>query len=249
MSRMRLKKFKPCDKCKDSPTPGYIFKTDEEGNESVTKCECWAKYQEETILAKKLTDANVPLSIMKYDPSQYEGEDKNDNLKAIRKFIKDFNKFSSWHLYFYGPVGTQKSTLLRYIAKELIQRKKTVYYTLADDMIKELIRADREEELKDKWDRILQYDLLIIDEMSEDKITTYKSGWQRKFILPFLKKRLEVYQKSVIFASNSPYDNVGDFFEGAIQDLIHREVKAQLTFEDNYEQLSNSFDVSELWED
>jgi len=246
---MRVQKFIPCDKCKDTRSPGYKFSKDEDGNEKVSRCDCWKKYQQTILLQHKLINANIPIKTMKYDINSYVGSDVHNNLKAIRNYINKFDKYNGWHLYFYGTYGTQKSTLLRYIGKELLLRKKTVYYVLADELIKELIRADREEDIRDKWTNILQYDLLIIDEMSEDKITTYQSGWQRKFILPFLKKRLELYNKNVIFASNSPYDNIGTFFEGAIQDLIRREVKAQLTFEDNYEEESKAFDASSLWED
>ncbi|MDA3855351.1 MAG: ATP-binding protein [Candidatus Woesearchaeota archaeon] len=242
---MRIKKFKPCGNCDN----GYIHNEDSQGNKIVERCNCWKSYQEEMIITSRLRKSNIPLSILKYDTDQYKGKDRNNNLKAIDNYIKKFNEFQGWHLYFYGPVGTQKSTLLRFICRELLKRNKSVYYILADDLIKDLILADRDEVLQAKYSRIMkEADLLVIDEMSEDKITTYKSGWQRKFILPFLKKRMEIYEKNVIFSSNSPYDNIGEFFEGAIQDLINREVKAQLIFEDNYKAVADSFDISKLWE-
>lgn len=244
----RIKKFKSCGNCQE----GYIYKKNEETGELdyVERCDCWKEYQKTIILKHKLIKSNIPPSIISYNPNNdYVGDDKDNNLKAIDNYINKFLQFPKFHLYFYGSVGTQKSTLLRYIGKELLAKGFSVYYTLADDLIKELIKADRDEDMASKYKRITKdIDLLIIDEMSEDKITTYKSGWQRKFLLPFLKKRLEIYENNTLFASNSPYDNIGEFFEGAIQDIIHREVKAQLTFTDNYEKLSNSVDISKLWE-
>jgi len=243
--------FSPCEKCVD----GWIINKSEG---MTTKCECWNTYQKELRLKVSMEKTNIPLvfssesdlTIFDYSIEEhYKGSDREDNLKKINKFIKDFHLYKKRNLFFSGAVGTQKSTLARFIGKELTKKKYSVYYTLADTMIKELISADREDILKDKWKKITNYDLLIIDEMSEDKITTYQSGWQNTFLLPFLKNRIEMVRKSVIFISNNPIDNIGTYFEGAIQDLIYREVSDKtMVFTDNYVRLQKDFEVDKLWE-
>lgn len=242
-----LEDFVPCGNCEN----GYILEGD-----SVKKCSCFVEYQEKGMLISKVRDANIPFfidsesdkTIINYDLSDYKGVDSPKNLFKIERFISDFNKFKRRNLFFSGGFGTQKSTLLRYIGVQLLKQGYTVYYTLADSLIRELIEADRDEDLKNKWDKIINYDCILIDEMSEDKITTYKSGWQRTFLLPFLKKRMEIIRKSVVFASNSPIDDIGAYFEGAIQDIIYREVVDKtMIFSDNYHKLRQDIDPMDLW--
>lgn len=241
-----MAEFESCGKCKN----GYIYSSSE-----VEKCMCRSTWQYKERLSIKISKANIPpfisenKSLLEYNLSDYIGKDKKDNISKIKKFISNFEKYKRRNLFLSGKIGTQKSTLARYISKELLSQNYTVYYTLADTLIKNLQDADRNEELKEKYNEIINTDFLVIDEMSEDKITTYKSGWQNTFLLPFLKRRIEIVRKSVCFISNAPIDNIGDYFKGAIQDLIYREVADKdMVFKDNYNQELNRFDPSTLWD-
>lgn len=241
--------FIPCEKC----DKGYIYSIDKS---TATKCDCLKQYQERRSIEIAVEKSNIPLwlsetkVLIDYSLDDYVGQDFNNNLFKIKKFINNFDRYSKRNLFISGKPGTQKSTIARYMGMELLKQGKTVYYSLADTLIRDLIRADRDDELKNKMDEIIQYDCLIIDELSQDKITTYKSGWQNTFLLPFLKKRIELIRKSVVFISNSPIENIGEYFKGAIQDIVYREVAdKEMIFEDEYDIEINRFDPKTLWDD
>jgi DNA replication protein DnaC len=192
---------------------------------------------------------NIPAFTENYSLLNYVGKDENKNLIKIAKYLEEFkDKYKEFSLFLWGTPGTQKSTILRYMGCNLIARGFTVIYMLADTLIKELIESDRDPLLKFKWyTKYMNYDCIIIDEFSEDKITTYESGWQRKFILPFLKMRMEIKRKAILFGSNNHPDNIGIYFDGAIQDLVSREIKDKtMEFKDEYMALVKEFNSSDI---
>ena len=103
---------------------------------------------------------------------------------------------------------------------------------------------------KETLKEIVLKDVLIIDEFDESKITLYSSDWKQKFILPFLKTRLETILKATIFISNKRPEELGEKFEGAIQDLISREtVDTVLVFNDKYAKYKEKINVRNIWND
>jgi DNA replication protein DnaC len=241
-------KFVPCSKCID----GYIF---DSKTEEATKCNCLKDYQTKRKLEIAIERSNIPFYISEnrllidYSLDDYIGKDKRGNLSKVNKFISDFDKYHQRNLFLSGKPGTQKSTVSRFIGMELLKQGYSVYYFLADQLVRNLIDSDRDDIIKMKMDRIITCDCLIIDEFSQDKMTTYKSGWQNTFLLPFLKRRIEFIRKSIIFISNSPIENIGTYFKGATQDLVYREVAdKEMIFEDNYEIEKTKFDPKTLWE-
>ena len=244
------KNFTPCGTC----DCGYIYAD----NHEVIKCSCLDKFQKDKRLQHLLTKGNVPLyissnkSLLDYDLNRdYAGKDLNNNLMKVKKFIKNFDsKYSSLNLFFSGLHGTQKSSIARYICRELTKKGKTTYYILADTLIKTIIDSERDIELKELCNYIMDVDFLVIDELSEDKITLFKSEFQIPFLTSFLKTRLEIKRKSTLFCSNSPIDSIGEKLGKAIQDLVFRETyDKSMIFTDNYEKSNTNFDVNALWDD
>lgn len=241
--------FTSCNKCSN----GFII-----GSDSAIKCDCKIQYDNKIKLLYSLMKSNILSShsskdILSYIDSlsfdSYKGPDKQGNISKLKKFISKFDeKYSSLNLYFFGAPGTQKSTIAKTIIKMLCI-KHTCYYVLANDLIQLIIDSSRDEEKKTLLHSILSVDLLIIDEMDEDKIITYASGWQRKNFFPFIKNRLEHIRKSTIFISNETIENIGSYFEGAIQDLINRSVPDPMTFSDKYFTYKEKLDINSIWED
>jgi len=238
--------FTPCDKC----DKGFLYYREQGGFRSVQQCNCKKEYNEKVLLTSAIKKAGLPISTIDYSVGSYLGQDSKGNLNKIGKYVSDFNtRYSKTNLFFSGVHGTQKSTLGRYIGRELIKQSLSVNYFLTDKLIKLLIKADRDPELERYVNEILDCDFLILDEMSTDKVVLYESGWQIKFLLPFLKDRIEMKEKAVLFISNSSINNLGEAFSGAIQDLIYRSViDKTMVFEDVHEHLKDEFDPTSLWD-
>lgn len=244
-----MNEFIGCRLC--HKTKGYIYSQDELGNDIVEKCKCLEDYQYNSQINYYLQKANIHEDIKNYNLDKYVGIDKNKNIDKIKKFIDNFDsKFYNVNLYFYGVQGTQKSTLSRYIAYELLKKKKSCYYILADVLLKDLLtKLDKKENLEAQIDNILNCDLLIIDEISDDKVTIYQSDYQIPFLTSFLKLRLEKIKKSTIFISNYTIEDLyKSKFGMTISDLINRECQGKMLFEDNYYKIINKKEIEEnLW--
>lgn len=244
--------FVSCGECEDG-----FFYSDKEG---ARKCKCLLEWQRRKKLKHLLNKSNIPY-VISSDPKavtlldykidkDYVGDDKQGNIPKTKKFIKNFDsKYSSLNMYFLGKHSCQKSTLARVIGRDLLKQGKSVRYIMTDTLVKMLVDAERDEEIKSEVKKILAVDCLILDEFSVDKVSIWKSNFQIPFLTSFLKNRLEVLRKSTIFCSNSPMDSLSEGFGEAIQRLIFREVlDKSMKFEDNYESKLASFDVSTLWD-
>jgi len=189
--------------------------------------------------------------LKEYTIDSYRGIDNNKNKDKINKYISKFNdKYNSVNLFFSGEPGTQKTTLAKYILCSLLRQKKNGYYIIANDLFNTLTNSERNEEAREKLKELITKDILIIDEFDESKITLYNSDWKQKFILPFLKIRLETVRKATIFISNKLPTELGEKFDGAIQDLIVRETSGSvLIFNDNYAKYKDNIKISSIWDD
>jgi len=247
---MKLPKFRPCVKCDN----GYIYSTNSFNEPVVTICSCLQKYQYQINLLQKLEKANIFPSqfLLKYDiDNDYIGPDKQGNIPKLKKFIREFkDTFYDKTLYIYGKVGTQKTTVANWIAKELIEKGVSVYFTFLNDLIKELQENTFSElDLEDKY---YDCDCLIIDRaFGRDKVTIYKSGYQIPFLDNFLRRRIDQLNKATIIISNDAIENISkNGFNEDIQSLIERKtkpIKSVFLFEDYYG-IKDDFGTLKLWE-
>jgi len=238
--------FIPCDKCNS----GYIY---DEKTDSAVKCECLKEFQRKRKLEITLNKASIPYDYIKdYHMRKYIGRKSIDNLQKLKQYVDKFEeKFFDKHIYFYGAMGTQKTTVAYWVGRELIKKGLSVKYVLMDQLIKDLQKQGWEDEVD-----ISQYssvDCLIIDRaFMADQVTLYKSGYQIPFLDNFLRQRMDQEQKSTIFISNNEIDNIAsNGFGKDIEDLVRRKIKpfnSLFYFLDHYTQ-KDDFDTIDLWED
>lgn len=243
--------FIPCVECEH----GFVI---HEG--IATKCECKKEYENYLKLVLKIIESNLAMwssskeqfdFLINYNLDLYKGKDLCNNISKIKKYVDRFEeKFKAFNLFFSGSPGTQKTTLAKHILVELLRKNYSGYYIIANDLIQLLIESARDEHKKNLLKELLEKDVLIIDEMDTEKVVLFQSNWQQKHLLPFLKNRLETIKKATIFISNRKINDLGKEFEGAIQDIIMREVvDHSMLFEDKYNQLKTKVDLSKIWDD
>jgi hypothetical protein len=208
------------------------------------KCSCREDYENEILFVKNLIDTGLLAEyssketydfLNTYSLDSYKGPDVIGNKVKIEKYLNNFeSRFCSTNLFFTGMPGSQKTSLAKYMICHLVKSHHSCYYILANTLIQMIIDSSRIEEAKQLLQKIQVVDFLVIDEIDQEKIVTYESGWQKKHLLPWLK----------------PITNIGVYFEGAIQDLIEREVPDHtMVFSDKYVYYREEINLEEMWRD
>ena len=231
-----------CEKCNSD---GFII----DGN-SAQKCECRANYEKEamssSILSKSgLLDGNCDYDDFKklidFQFTDYRGEDKNQNIRKIKKYVEEFDNpnkpFKNLHFYVWGKQGTQKSHTLRgMLARLACDKKKTVFYTFTKQLIDLIIDSERIEDAKKKLDYIANVDCLVLDEFDSQRIASWKSGYKENILITFLKERMEIARKSTWIISNRSIEEQKESSFGELYyDLLKRETcYGQFEFIDRY---------------
>ncbi len=262
--------YTPCDKCDN----GYHYGTNKEGYKYATKCKCrliWEKIAQTRIdgerahLRPGLYD---PADGRIYHPSRdYRGHKSAGAMLKMVKYAEQFEeKFARQSLYIYGPHSTQKTTVAQWVALYIMQESrrkggpKKAQYILMKDLIDLLTREGWDD--KDgtapkvadyNLNTIRSSDILIIDEaFDKNKITIYKSSYQIPYLDRFLRHRMDVIEKPIIFISNvAPELMVNDF--PSLKDLsylIDRRITKQggaLLFKDNYTDEENNFEIKDIF--
>lgn len=185
-----------------------------------------------------------------------------------RVYLRDFpTRWSREAVYFWGPQGTQKTTIASYLAWEVIGLPREgsgpfgvpkVYRAAvvnAQTFLQTLssFQSVDSEPASCYRRRLMDLDLLVLDDFFDKaKMTIYASGFQLPFLDSFLRERLEGRRKAVIFTSNVPPEQIDEkVFGVSLKDLVLRNTVARKTvvaFSDNYADLFNREQVLGLFD-
>lgn len=263
-------KFVPCRKClgKNGQNPeGYIIKRIPSGNGKTTvevaeECACHKAWREATKLEAYMQKANIAVDTAKYDINDYVGTKSIENVERLKKYVSRSldkneapevtNALAASCLYMYGRNGTQKTTLAMWMGYQFLKAGKKVRYILMNDLLKLLMKAERDEDAQKQLEKISEVDMLIIDEsFDKGKITIYRSNYQIPFLDSFLRNRIQTNKKGIIFISNVAMNEIEfNGFNSSIQDLVTRNVnicKGFMEFEDNYMEVKGAIDINALF--
>ena len=202
-----------CGKCKDT---GYIDNK---------PCQC---------LKKRLIEAAYDMSNIKeilknenfenFDISFYPDNNGKDTEKSPRKkiesillkafeFVKNFDDVFM-NLYLYGKSGLGKTFLCNCIAKELLDKSKSVLYLSASQLFKMLEKdtfKNDTEEFSEVLKLIFDADLLIIDDLGTEFQTSFTSSEFFNIInLRYIKK------KPVVISTNLGTEDIIDKYSDRV---------------------------------
>lgn len=190
-------------------------------------------------MQRRLQEAGV-WTDTEYDPiTDYKGDLSREGMLDIAMLRKNWDEIAPHMYYIYGPNGTQKTTLMMWLAQQLILDGKKVIYTLMETLLVSLTPdfADTSGKREAFVEKALEADLLIVDEsFDRSKVTLYKSGYQLPFLDRFLRQRFDIGRKSTIFISNKPKTTIAsEGFGASLESLVCRNTtKTTLVLEDKY---------------
>lgn len=195
-----------CPDCKDT---GYI---------NNSKCHCLKQQMieflyEQSNLKDILEDNNF--SKLTYD--YHEGEALTSFKRAVeisRDFVKNFD-FESKNILFYGSVGTGKSFLSGCIAKDILDSGHSVIYfsavALFEALAKETFESKSREDLYNLYEYIYNCDLLIIDDLGTEVLSTFVSNQ----LFSCVNER-NLRKKSTIISTNLSLDQIRDRYSDRV---------------------------------
>jgi len=217
-----------------SPLKGYVLIVPNDPTKGIVKCTCLEKRESDMHSRAGLSNSGLTERDLIYTPEDYLGVKSRRNLAFCEKFINEFGAYSGYIVYFYGAVGTQKSTVSRWIGATLIKQGRTVLYTSQQAIINNLMDFSQEKD----WMKIYRTrDLLIIDEVFDaDKSVVYSTGNHLPHFDRLIRER-HASQKPILFISNiAPGDIDIKKFGSGLKDYMCRNLiyGNALEFKDNY---------------
>ena len=142
----------------------------------------------------------------------FEDEEKIQKLKvfnAAKDFVENFdNDFKN--LLFFGEVGTGKTFLSNCIAKELLDKGKTVIYFTAPGLFETIgssFKKNSDIDTDSFYDDIFNCDLLILDDIGTESYNSFTVG--QFFII--LNERLTRH-KSTVISTNLDIQGLNDTY-------------------------------------
>ena len=205
-----------CEKCKDT---GYI------GNE---QCAC----MRHKLMDRLYDQSNVrdvicmenfdtfDLNLFSDEVVAAEGISPRENAKRNLRMAMIFaSDFTGENLLLYGGAGRGKTFLCNCIAKEVLERGKTVLYLTAGQLFRQLeeLRFNRnEEEEPVDWDaELLDADLLIIDDLGTEFATMFTASELFRII-----NDRKLRKKPVVISTNLDYKALMDQYSDRVMSRI-----------------------------
>ncbi len=197
-----------CPICSDR---GYI-----EVGEGFNRCECYIA------LKMKHFKTNIKLdeTFSSFDISLFQDKEGTEGILAYcKEFVDNFDEDDQKNLCFVGSTGTGKTFLCNCIANELLKRGKSVFYQTAVNLFKTTndfkIKRFKDGEYTDpKYENIFKADLLIIDDLGTEALTTARYS----DLLNIIDER-SLYGRKVVVSSNL---KIKDFHEAYDERLYSR---------------------------
>ena len=254
-----MNEYIPCRFCnnKVGPKAGFYYIDIPYGDtttKGLVECDCHKLYIQKELLLVQAIQSDIWPAAFDYNiDSDYKGVKSLKNIERLKKYVFEFDKFKHSMVYLYGPNGTQKTTLAHWIGANVLHKGYSVKYILMQNLLQALTNGFEDDEKIAKINKLKEVDLLICDEsFSKDKVTVFESGYQLPFFDRFLRERIELKKKGIVFISNkTPYEIESQKFSKSTQDFVIRntvQFGTNLEFIDNFMLEASKFDVKGIFD-
>ena len=218
-----------CEACKDT---GYI------GNElcACMKHKLMDRLYDQSNVREVIRIENFDtfdLRLFSDEVVQGEGispkENAKRNLKMAMAFAEDF---TGENLLLYGGAGRGKTFMCNCIAKDVLERGKTVLYLTAGQLFRQLeemrFHRDEEEEVKDWDNELLEADLLIIDDLGTEFATMFTASELFRIV-----NDRKLRKKPVVISTNLDYRALMDQYSDRVMSRLIGEYTTMKFFGDD----------------
>lgn len=221
--------LEPVYECPDCKDTGYI------GNE---KCHCFKQaivnilYEQANLGTILDTENFSSFKLDYYDNSTKDsaiGLTPYANMQRVlsecNSFVKSFGAVYS-NILLYGNTGVGKTFLANCIAKELLDRACTVVYLTAFELFDILEKNkfsrsyDERTEMNDRFQYILNSDLLIIDDLGTELVNSFSAS---QVYLCINERHLN--QKATIISTNLSLDDISSLYSERVFSRIISDYK------------------------
>jgi DNA replication protein DnaC len=197
----------------------------------------------------KIKINGLPRNVVSYSIDSYVGFSGVD-IKC-KKYAEKFSEFLNHNtsLYLWSKQNcTQKTTLAAWVAKEILLQGFQVFFITLGDLLVLLSKLDKSPEDLFKLSYIDESSLLVIDDSFDSrKCVVYRSGFQIPFLDSFLRSRMEIQRKPVIFTSNiDPHEIDTSIFGQSLVSLVQRNIY-DIECSDSIN-INKKFEISKLFD-
>ena len=207
-----------CSSCGGSGWLGYKVPLGNPRHGDLFRCQCVADRDTAEMAARRLAASNLPHA---ETPQTFDDiRVDNETAQAIEA-AKSFCQPDSYVrcLTFTGDWGTRKTLLLEAIGRAFLEAGKTVRYEVCADLLKDCratISPTSDAEFHEVWDRYLECDLLILDQLGGmDNPTPWGTG-----ILYSLVDERYRNEKHLAVATNMPMRQVARAMDEGVADRL-----------------------------
>lgn len=226
-----------CRLCKGT---GLVESEDENGEYVTRQCLCKTQRLHTLRTERWRKKLGVWPLERQFGFAKYQGERSKPCVELLENYVNNFNEYKTCSIYVYGPTGTQKTTVLQWVAFQLVEKGIHAKWASMPTLLQKLttqssFHSDAERvKLEKEIAEYMDPDVLILDEsFDKSKGVVWGSGTQVALIDSFLRTRLQEKGKPCIFISNVAPDSIETGFDSQyLGALVRRNLSATLEFVD-----------------
>lgn len=242
--------FVPCEVCQSKPRPewlsGFYYKDDTK--QTIMECRCHRVWKERMRVITTIERQGITLTEedLTYQPTELSKNGGDFAVKAFDLILQDYkaNKglgnFKGKLVYLQGEMATGKTTLVRWLLRELVKSKAKVSYYSLSNMVAKLFPIGFDDgvqaDAKLVVGSLIGQEIIIVDGYSDEDSVLIKPS-QINQIEPLFKKLLHDDKKLLILLSRSaPTDSKKN-----IPESLRKFVEIEVTKSKSLLKLSHQF--------